>query len=138
MVLGYSATQNFCLMTSVSCTHRAAIQKCRWFLRSPLPLGGLKLLGKNLNSKGRETRKYVIFKQLLQVCGFSLRNKTESDGPFLASPPVLGLHVLYHFLFVCFFLCMPCGTKESGKKLLLLKSDTVPFKCELKQRDMKL
>lgn len=81
MVLGYSARQNCCSVTSVSGTHRAAIQECRWFLKLPLPLGGSKILGKNLNSKGRETRKIVVFRQLLTVRGFSLRNKTENDGP---------------------------------------------------------
>lgn len=110
--LGYSTTQNCCLMTPVSRTHRAAVQDCQWFLRSPLPLGGLNLLGKNINSKGRETRKFVIFKQGLQVRGFRLRNKTESGGPFLASPPVLGLHVWYVLLGFFFLLCMPYGTKE--------------------------
>lgn len=131
-----SSTRNVlrCVRGGVGLQHRAELllsdfsflytqscnSKCQWFLRLPLPLNGLKLLGKTLNSKGRETGKFGVFKQLLPVCGF--RNKTESDGPFLASPPVLGLYFDISFWFFgFFFLHVPYETKESGKKLLPLK-----------------
>lgn len=130
--LGYSTTQNCCLMTPVSRTHRAAVQDCQWFLRSPLPLGGLNLLGKNINSKGRETRKFVIFKQGLQVRGFRLRNKLKVV--VLSLPHHLCLACMSDMSFWVFFSSYACHM-EQRKEVAAIK---VPFKCELKQRDMKL